>query len=138
MRKPNIGNKPQTESDIEKQIISYLRISGYEAYKINNTKQFNQKLNCYVNPSNFKYGVPDIFFCGKGKSGWLEVKAPISLKHIVSNYEKYRDDVNYWSAKPMRKRVHCQLNFLKNIRDQGLIGEFVDSVEMVSEIINQV
>ena len=71
------------ESDIQRQILDYLRLNGYFAVKISNSGIYRKSTDSWI-PSTMR-GISDIYFIGHGKQGWIEVKMP---KGIVSEFQK--------------------------------------------------
>lgn len=64
--------KPK-ESDIQHVIIAALHVKGYMVRRINNIGVPLKSGGFRPSPNK---GIPDIWFCGHGKHGWVEVKRP--------------------------------------------------------------
>lgn len=58
-----------TETEIQRQIIDYLKASGYLVWRLNSGKAAH---NIQLCPP----GTPDLFAVGKGCTIWVEVKTP--------------------------------------------------------------
>lgn len=86
----------------------------------------------------YRRGLSDIEFLYRGKTFYFEVKTNKELKWWAKKYPTVKHiDPSTLTANKDKKVKHFleQQNFLDNVNRTGNVGRFVDSLEMVKEII---
>jgi len=81
-----------------------------------------------------KKGVSDIQFVFQGMFYAFEVKTPTEYAFAMKHYHNiYSSPYEVLSAK--KRHLKDQIEYLEGIRRNGFVGEFVNSVSMVKEIL---
>ena len=134
------------EKQIENDIVEYLRARGFMAVPIENGATYDPVTKTFRRPGKNKVpGIPDIWFAGRDEygvsiTGWLEVKTPADYDYIMRHYDRlegrlyYRDGL---AKSTLKKLNHFadQIDFLNSARGLGVIGEFVDGIGCVEELL---